>query len=223
MKNLKLFTFLIAFFIMAITFLPLISYTNAKDRNSTIDVTVEIIGIPGLHSKTISLTSAQYSQIKSILNGMNTSIDNDTSKQEAWSILQPLLITLQQYVLLPKSMIFMRIVKNLYYNNYLCTVMGRGLSWKILSTIFIGEDSYENGDYLYYPVNGWVWSDGLKGVIYKNGSLWGQLGYKKVTNNIDYDHTYYKGIVGFHGIYIRPFSFYFGIARHVCIDNNYPW
>jgi hypothetical protein len=209
---------------------------STAQQNSNVDIKVEFCGLPYKSTKMVSLSSSQLIELETTLNAIGGRLEKVTSNQEVITIFSSLFSTLRMYNLLPDNTtctllldsVIVRLAKSNeiitgsddHTNNW-CTVIGKGCDAKFLGVLWVGE-YWMRGDEEFYPVQGWVWSKGQQGIIYKEGSLWGQLD-KIVHNNPDSTFTVdYIGGTGFIGIWMAWLDFYVGTARQIGIDTHWP-
>ena len=101
-------------------------------------------------------------------------------------------------------------------------------------TIGFGEDQWNwnggSGDGYTEPASGWICTIGSNGIkTWRGDELWGNLGsdyFEYSSGEYNYEHTYFRGAIGFTGIRVRSLLSnkcrYFGIASVANIVTEFP-
>lgn len=114
--------------------------------------------------------------------------------------------------------------------NLLCQIAGKTIETvtggipffpvKLLRDIDYGKVVFNPGIY-YIPASGWIFTDGLNGIITWNKSFYGQYG-QGTTRQFVYWYTGAKGFTGLWVTYGLRSHFYLGFALRVKLGPNHP-
>lgn len=218
---------------------------NLSPISKSIEVTVEICNTFGGKDKTIKLSKQNADLLSNILDDIKNDLVKANTQEEIIAIFNESIKSIKDYGLLGGNLDIeaQQILKRSNFNrkfanlseiihsmslwlsdeNFLCSIAGNTTNTHFLrfsnlfSNYFISFGNFERCGYgfIKIPSDGWVWSQGIMGVVNWTGEFYGNL------------HPYlflglnawsFLGISGFKGIrisYENGYTYFFGSALRI--------
>jgi hypothetical protein len=185
---------------------------NTFKNEDLSDITIQIFGIKDVEDHIFQLTSEEINILKQSFGDLEEQLDNSESREERINLFKEMIISLYNLGLIPEGinvedlqqLVTTEIIKSkntLGENeNFNCFIAGNTdetiffKSWLLNGCIAFGNTGTQ-GYPLFFESKGWVYTDGLKGVVKFNGGLSGRI--RQVIIDERYRHI---GATGFTGI-----------------------